>query len=88
MFKGLTIVCPACKHKQTGFVKIAGSSLKLIPSSEHGKSEEPIVKVSPGDPDIRCAWIPCQHLIIGDELDDVLSPVVQFPSDLIHHLNR
>ena len=69
-----TIVCPACKQKQTGILKVAEHAL--------GDPETETVIVRVGDPYIICCMNHCKHLISGDELDEVTRVIIKGPSDL------
>lgn len=76
-----TIVCPCCKHKQTGIVKESPGLVVTIASSDLLHKIEQ-VKVPCGEPYIRCCFIHCQHIITSDELAEVTAQRVQFPNQI------
>lgn len=72
-----TIVCPECKHKQTGIVK-ESPGLLLTPLHQTASFAE----IPFGTPYIICSYIPCHHIIINDELAEVTMQRVQFPNQI------
>jgi len=71
----ITIVCPACKTKQTAFIMESEGFVTLF---ENAGYTLPV-----GQAYILCVnrkW--CQHLITGDELEKVTRPTVKGPSDI------
>lgn len=74
-----TIVCPACKQKQTGILKIAEHFL----SNHYPEiSVENYNCVIEGDAYIICCMPNCKHVITDNELEEVTRQVVKGPSDL------
>lgn len=83
-----TIKCPVCLHTQTGIIKISTSRVQLVACEDHNFGAEQSVLIAAGDPYIRCSVLYCQHILVDEELSDAISPVVQFPSDLINQLKK
>lgn len=66
-----TISCPECGTKQTGIIKVATAFIQFSDNSW----------VKEGDSYIQCMRS-CGYVILGADLDDITTPIVQFPSDL------
>lgn len=76
-----SIVCPSCKMKQTGIVRISAGTVNTLPYTYKEESLVYSHKFKAGHPYILCCYIPCQHLITGDELEEVTRLTVKSPSD-------
>jgi hypothetical protein len=71
--KAYKITCPACKTKQTGYLKYANQWVTALDQS---------IILQPGTPYILCQFKNCGHLIKNDELMQVTTEVIRYPSDL------
>lgn len=80
-----TIVCPECKHKQTGIVKESPGLFFENPGIAYSINPDLIghtLEIPFGSAYIRCSYIPCQHIIMNDELAEVTMQRVQFPNQI------
>ncbi|SEM65728.1 hypothetical protein SAMN05192574_101360 [Mucilaginibacter gossypiicola] len=80
------IVCPKCKTRQTAFIKLSIGHIDIYhaETTATGETRSNIsYQLTKGIPYILCVnrW-GCQHLIVGDELDEVTTFRVTCPSDI------
>lgn len=68
-----TIVCPQCCIKQTGIIRMYKWVGPFAVVSNHMYKSFAAIK---------CCSKNCEHIITGDELEEVTRKVIQFPSDL------